>query len=218
MRIRSLRREPVGAFYLDERPVTNAEFLGFVRANPRWRRSRVAPLFADAQYLASWTDDLDPGPAAPAGAPVVDVSWFAARAYARWAGKRLPTTAEWERAAAAGFHGPDGRAEKGFMASVLAWYATPQAAVLPAAGSGPANYFGVRDLLDLVWEWVDDFNAALVGGDSRSGARLRDSFAGPRRPAAAIQGTIRRSCGPGFAAASKPITLSQTSASAAPGI
>ena len=164
-------RVPVAAYWLDERPVTNAEFLAFVRANPPWRRSRVSPLFADRTYLARWAGDLEPGPDAPDAAPVVQVSWFAARAYARWAGKRLPTIAEWERAAAAGFHGADGRAEPGFTAAVLAWYATPQPAVLPAAGSGRANLFGARDLLDLVWEWVDDFNTVLISGDSRgSGA------------------------------------------------
>ena len=42
------------------------------------------------------------GPGAPAESPVVRVSWFAARAYAAWCGKRLPTTAEWERAAETG--------------------------------------------------------------------------------------------------------------------
>ena len=158
---------PVGAYWLDERPVTNGEFLAFVRANPRWRRSQVSPLFADAQYLARWNADLAPGPRAPLEAPVVEVSWFAARAYARWAGKRLPTIAEWEWAAAAGFRRADGRREAGFTAAVLAWYATPEPAVYPAAGSGRANLYGARDLLDLVWEWVDDFNTVLINGDSR---------------------------------------------------
>ncbi|HTX66531.1 MAG TPA: formylglycine-generating enzyme family protein [Opitutaceae bacterium] len=163
-------RVPVAAYWLDARPVTNAEFLAFVTANPAWRRSRVSPLFADRRYLARWAGDLEPGPDAPAEAPVVEVSWFAARAYARWAGKRLPTIAEWEHAAAAGFGRPDGRSEPGFTAAALAWYATPQPAVLPAAGSGRPNLYGAHDLLDLVWEWVDDFNTVLIGGDSRGGS------------------------------------------------
>src|SRR6185503_4498746 len=93
----------VAAFQLEERPVTNAEFLAFVIAQPKWQRSRVSSLFADASYLVNWTADLTPGPNAPLNAPVVHVSWFAARAYARWAGRRLPTTAEWELAASAGY-------------------------------------------------------------------------------------------------------------------
>src|ERR1043166_4673497 len=47
-------RVAVAAFWLDVRPVTNAEFLEFVRAHPEWRRSRVSPLFADRGYLGDW--------------------------------------------------------------------------------------------------------------------------------------------------------------------
>src|SRR5687767_1531017 len=44
----------VKAFALDIHPVTNADFLDFVRANPRWRRSQVKRLFADQNYLEHW--------------------------------------------------------------------------------------------------------------------------------------------------------------------
>ncbi len=170
---------PVAAFWLDARPVTNAEFLAFVTAHPQWRRSRVSPLFADTGYLGHWTGDLEPGPGAPADAPVVRVSWFAARAFAAAAGKRLPATAEWERAAAAGFASADGAREAGFNATVLAWLTRPLPDPLPAAGSGRANFFGARDLLESVWEWVDDFNTAMVTGESRGDTGLdRTLFCG----------------------------------------
>jgi formylglycine-generating enzyme required for sulfatase activity len=172
-------RVPVAAFRLDARPVTNAEFLAFVRDNPRWRRSQVSPLFADAGYLTDWAGDLELGPRAPADAPVTRVSWFAARAYARAQGKRLPTTAEWERVAAAGFTREDGRAEPGFNATVLAWLTRPAPSPLPAAGTGRPNHFGVHDLLSLVWEWVDDFNTSMVTGESRADTGLeRNLFCG----------------------------------------
>ncbi|MCL5020902.1 MAG: formylglycine-generating enzyme family protein, partial [Bacteroidetes bacterium] len=84
----------VRSFYIDAHPVTNREYLEFVRANPEWRRSQVKAIFADVSYLRSWSGDLAPGPKAPAGAPVTYVSWYAARAYCAWRGKRLPTLNE----------------------------------------------------------------------------------------------------------------------------
>jgi formylglycine-generating enzyme len=165
-------RVAVPAFRLDTRPVTNAEFLAFVRANPKWQRSRIAPLFADEGYLAEWSGDLELGSRAPADSPVVRVSWFAARAYAAWLGKRLPTTAEWERAALAGFSGPRGADEPAYQEAALAWFARPSSTPLPTVGTGQPNIFGARDLLSLVWEWVDDFNTALVTGESRADTGL----------------------------------------------
>lgn len=172
-------RVAVAAFLLDERPVTNAEFLAFVRANPRWRRSRVSPLFADAGYLSHWAGDLELGPAAGPDEPVVRVSWFAVRAFAKAHGKRLPTTAEWERAAAAGFSSPDGASEPGFAAGILAWLARPTPERFAAAGAGRPNVFGARDLHGLVWEWVEDFATAMTTGESRADAGLeRNLFCG----------------------------------------
>lgn len=172
-------RVAVPAFKLDVRPVTNAEFLAFVRDHPRWRRSQISPLFADAGYLADWAGDLELGPGAPVNSPVVRISWFAARAFAASHGKRLPTTAEWERAAATGYTQEDSRTEPGFRESALAWFAQPNRMPLPPVGRGRANFHGVRDLLSLVWEWVDDFNTVLVTGESRADTGLeRTQFCG----------------------------------------
>src|SRR5688572_1436686 len=52
------RQTPTAAFLLGVSPVTNAEYLEFVRANPKWRRSVVKRLFADDGYLRHWSDDL----------------------------------------------------------------------------------------------------------------------------------------------------------------
>lgn len=169
----------VPSYLLDALPITNAQFLEFVRENPKWRRSQVSRLFADSSYLDNWTGDLDPGPGAPADAPVVRISWFAARAYARWAGKRLPTIAEWEFAAGVGYTQPEGKNDPQLNRDLYAWLARPVPPVQPAVGLGRPNFYGVRDLHGLVWEWVDDFNTALVTGESRGDSGLeRDLFCG----------------------------------------
>ncbi len=151
----------LAAFGLDEEPVTNAEFLAFVTAHPEWRRSAIKTLFADGRYLRRWKADLDFGGAARAGQPVTNVSWFAAEAYCKARGLRLPTTAQWEYALA-----DAGRGQDQVRARSLEWFAVPNGAD-PGAVGGPANGFGVRDMVGLVWEWTWDFDAFAMTAESR---------------------------------------------------
>jgi formylglycine-generating enzyme len=185
---------PVGAFFLDVFPVTNGDYLGFVVANPKWRRSAVKRLFADENYLKQWAGDLDIGAFVNSNAPVTHVSWFAAKAYCAWKGKRLPTTAEWEYAAGASPTRADGENDTEFKKQVLAWYAEPSAASLAPVGQRRPNLFGIRDLHGLVWEWVADFNTAMVTGDARGDTGLeRQLFCG-----SGSQGASNRSNYPAF--------------------
>ncbi len=170
---------PVKAFCLDVLPVTNGDFLAFVRANPRWQRSQVKRLFADESYLKNWAGDFEPGTNAAPDSPVTFISWFAAKACAQWKGKRLPSVAEWELVAAAGSTRPDGANDPAFNRSLLAWYAAATDKQLARVGAGTANYWGVHDLHGLVWEWVADFNTAMVTGDARGDTGLdRQLFCG----------------------------------------
>jgi formylglycine-generating enzyme required for sulfatase activity len=170
---------PVKAFVLDVLPVTNGDFLEFVRANPRWQRSRVKRIFADEFYLQKWAGDVTLGTNAPANVPVTHVSWFAAKAYAQWKGKRLPIVSEWEYAAAASPTRADGEIDADFKQQVLEWYSTPASAKLSPVGLSRTNFWGVHDLHGLVWEWVADFNTGMVTGDARSDTGLdRQLFCG----------------------------------------
>lgn len=162
----------VDSIFMDENPVTNAEFLQFVLANPRWQRGRVSRLFADEAYLRHWAGEVKLGPEAFDEQPVTNISWFAAKAFADWKGHRLPTVAEWEMVAQAGLNSPDGETEAGFKAEILRLTNQPVRRPLPLVGGSPANYWGVRDLHGLIWEWVSDFNSALVTGESRADASL----------------------------------------------
>jgi len=156
----------VPAFALRVEPVTNAEYLAFTIAHPEWRRGSAPPVFVDQRYLVHWAAPDDPGEAAPAQSPVVDVSWFAAQAYCESEHARLPSWIEWERAAAASATVADARADPAWRQHLLDWYAQPSRTA-PAAIGGAPNLYGVRDLHSLVWEWVEDFNALMVTSDSR---------------------------------------------------
>ena len=162
----------VAAFRIDRTPVTNGEFLEFVgdggyeRAElwsaegRRWREREQAgaPLYwrrdGDAWLARSFSDwaAVDPD------LPVCHVSWFEADAYARWAGKRLPTEAEWEKAAAwdpaagASLALPWGDGDAGpeqANLDQLGYGCAPAGAY--AAGESP---LGVRQAIGDVWEWT----------------------------------------------------------------
>lgn len=152
-------RVKVPAFLLQEHPVTNAEFLAFVRQNPRWRRGTTPAVMAGGDYLAHWAEPLEPGPRAADSQPVTRVSWFAAEAYCEAQGARLPDWYEWELAAAASATERDARADPIWRQQILDWYARPVSAGLPAVKHAAANVYGVYDLHGLVWEWVRDFNS-----------------------------------------------------------
>jgi formylglycine-generating enzyme required for sulfatase activity len=173
---------PVAAFWLDERAVTNAEYLEFVRAQPRWRRSLAPHLFVDEHYLSHWSGDLELGATAGPEQPVTFVSWFAASAYCREQAKRLPSEAEWELAANPPGASPEAEAES--ARQILAFYARPRG-VLPRAGATAPNAYGLRDLHGVIWEWVSDWNASLVLSDSRSDRdRADQAFCGGAAAAA----------------------------------
>lgn len=160
-------RVRIAPFALMRLPVTNADFLAFVRRHPQWRRDVVAGVFAESRYLQLWAGPLQLGPKALAQQPVVWVSWFAASAYCQAQGARLPTWSQWEYAAAADERRTDARSDRAWRERILTWYAQPSTRALASVGSQRPNVHGAHDLHGLVWEWTDDFSALLVSADNR---------------------------------------------------
>ena len=152
-------------FAIDATPVTNADFLGFVRADASWQRGGVPSVFADARYLMHWAGPTELGAAGP-DEPVTHVSWFAANAYCEAQDKRLPTEAEWEFVAWADESTADARSDPARRTELLAIYGAR--GELHDVRTGTPNTWGVYGLHDQIWEWVADYDATLAMNDSRN--------------------------------------------------
>ena len=140
------------AFYMDKYEVTNAQFKAFVDANPQWGKDRIPCNYHNGDYLYYWTRNSYPS--GRGNHPVEHVSWYAAMAYAQWAGKRLPTEAEWEKAARGGLVGkefPWGDTIDANKANygIIVVNTTP-------VGRYPPNGYGLYDMAGNVWEWCLD--------------------------------------------------------------
>jgi formylglycine-generating enzyme required for sulfatase activity len=171
----------IAPFQLMRQPVTNAEFLAFVRAHPQWQRDAAPATLAGPGYLSHWTGPATLASAAQALQPATHVSWFAAKAYCSAQGARLPTWNEWEYAAAADETRRDARSDPAWGARILDGQTRPSSGPLPRAGLQVANAYGIRDLHGLVWEWTEDFSSLLVSDDNRSagdGAKAKFCGAG----------------------------------------
>jgi sulfatase modifying factor 1 len=133
----------VDTFYMDIYPVTNERYREFMDAT-----GHNAPTF--------WNDPDYNRP----DHPVVGVSWYDAEAYAKWAGKRLPTEAEWEKSARGDLVNKrypwgnnltrDDANYSGKGGKDIWKYTSP-------VGSFPPNGYGLYDMAGNVWEWCADW-------------------------------------------------------------
>ena len=147
-----VHRVYVDAFYMDKYEVTNAQYKEFVDANPGWQKDRILDEYHNGDYLKHW--DGNNYPRGKGEYPVNYVSWYGAMAYAAWAGKRLPTEAEWEKAARGRLVDemyPWGN----ILDSSKANY-EKHIGRRTAVGIYPANGYGLHDMAGNVREWCLD--------------------------------------------------------------
>lgn len=157
----------IAPFAMRVEPVTNDEYLAFVRQHPEWRRGQVSSLLAGPQYLAVWQGALLPGAHARPRQPVTDVSWFAARAFCDSEHARLPTWYEWEYVAAADAVRRDARRDPARNQALLSAVLSSTGELPGVIGQHPANVYGVRDINRLLWEWTADYAAMFANADTR---------------------------------------------------
>lgn len=237
-----LRQVKVDSFWIDEIPVTNAQFSAFVEATGHVTLAEIAPdpkdypgmlpgmdragslVFqktsgpvdmADAAnwwhftFGACWKHPFGPDSdlAGLDDHPVVHITYADAQAYARWAGKELPTEAEFEYAARGGLEGadyawgselsPEGRMMANYWQGLFpfanqlldGWERTSP------VRSFPANGYGLFDMIGNTWEWTSDWwvDKPIKGGKKPAccaisnprGGKLKDSF-DPAQPAMKI--------------------------------
>lgn len=169
------------AFYIDKYEVTNAEFEVFINAGGYATQAFWSAEGWSARNISGWiqpaywaTGEYHSGPGWP-GFPVVGVSWYEAEAYANFAGKRLPTEAEWEKAA----RGTDertypwGNSIDGSRANYsssgdpydnsstpIGFYDGRLFPSPPFQTTNSPGPYGAYDQAGNIWEWVRDWYSA----------------------------------------------------------
>ena len=160
-------RHPVtlNAFYIDRYEVTNAQYKAFVDANPQWGKDQIQRIYHDGYYLAHWNGNdypFDKG-----DSPVVYVSWYAAMAYAQWAEKRLPTEAEWEKAARGGLINKIYPWGDSIDANKSNYFSGTGKGLIPV-GSYPPNGYDLYDMAGNAREWcLDVYDATFYANSPR---------------------------------------------------
>jgi gamma-glutamyl hercynylcysteine S-oxide synthase len=182
---RSAHEVEVPDFYLDTIPVTNRAYLEFVEDgsyerkelwDPEgWEWLREEEISTPKHWYQKephdwWTQRFGFDEPVPMEAPVVHVSWYEADAYARWSGKRLPTEAEWEKAAS---WDPETETKR-----LYPWGDTPHtpqranldqlAFGVAEVGAYPAgrSAYGTLGMIGDVWEWTASEFSAYPGFES----------------------------------------------------
>ena len=192
----------VGNFSLSQTEITNAQYCKFL--NEKGNQSEGGATWLDINYSDCQIEKRGSTFYPKSGKgnyPVIEVTWYGAKAYCSWAGGRLPTEAEWKFAAKANssykYAGSNNIDD-------VAWYGDNSGGTTHPVAQKKANAFGLYDMSGNVWEWVEDkWHSNYTGAPSdgsawtsgRSSARV-DCGGSWINPARLSRSSVRNSDAP----------------------
>jgi len=148
----------VNSFWMDRTEVTNADYQKCVSAKACSGIDETSCMkFEGSTYKRGGSLDQR---FIAVNLPVVCVSWEQARQYCQWAGKRLPTEAEWEYAARAGTTTKYGCGDDPSCLNATSWFAGNSENITHAVAQKQPNDWGLYDMLGNAWEWTADWYSA----------------------------------------------------------
>jgi len=165
----------VDAFYIGKYEITNKQWKRFVDANLQWGRDRIDRKYHNGGYLKDWHGSSHRSDRA--NFPVAYVSWFAAKAYCEWAGGRLPTEAEWEKACRAGSSTKYCFGDSDSQLGQYAWYKANARGSTHTVGRKKCNAWGIHDMHGNVNEWTSSLYKPYPYSASDTRENLTDTSA-----------------------------------------
>ena len=175
------------AYYIDVHEVTNAQYARFLNEYGKNTDTAGNQLIdIDNKWQSCLIEKADGAYRPKLGYeshPVVEVSWFGAAAYAQFYGKRLPTEAEWEKAARGGLVGEkypwgdhiDHTVANHDLEGARTWTTRDMLEHLRPVRSYPPNGYGVYDMAGNVWEWCADlYDRSYYSNSPRGNPRGAD--------------------------------------------
>jgi len=156
------KRIKINSFFIGKYEVSNIEFVDFLNTKGNQYEGNSIWINTDGNWndlkcRIYVKDSIFKVEVGFENYPVNFVNWYAANAYCKWKGGRLPTEAEWEYAAKGGKIGKKYKSNKGFSVDDFAWHKLNSESKWHQSGTKKPNDTGLYDILGNLWEWCNDY-------------------------------------------------------------